>query len=134
MRLAALQLPVRKLPHVRPAAASGSLRQQELFPTTHDHGRLVHLDDFRRTRGPRYLVLEAALPCLAQVGKWTRVAARCRRADQGAQLHQGLVEVADVTVRQQLLRRLPQPALAVAAAWIGSLGKQPTQESKAIGL
>src|SRR5215470_3756940 len=116
------QFHMREFPHVRPAAASGPANQQHRVSAANDDRGLADLSYNWRLRFEWNDLLETVAigNTIARqrttVAAWTR-----RRANQRAEFHESLIEIAGTPGREQSFRRLPEPLIHRSALRIAFL-------------
>src|SRR4051812_11111991 len=121
---------MRKLPQTGPASRCRALDQQDAPASPNDHRRLLRLRRFGRTRPHWDLLLQAESARDAVGGDGTfQTAWRGRCADESPQLHERLIELADVPTRQQCLRRFPQPGSRRPSARIVAQTQEPAEHA-----
>ena len=124
-----------EVPQAGPSLLFTPPTDEDLAAAANDDDRLHHflvllgLFGGGNTRG------EAQLPGRAECRQRALFAFRLAgSADLAAKLHQRLVELADVLLRQDLLRHCPQDFLPRGARGISPIGGQPTEQADRVGL
>lgn len=120
----------REIPQAGPALVLSALAHQYAAVFADDDGSFADVGVGLLGFGNRDFVLQPGGVRAADSCEWTLVATRIRgRADQRAELHQGLVEAGDVFRGQYVFCCLPEHTLAGGFERIVAVCNEPTQET-----
>src|SRR5262249_24366647 len=110
-----------------------TLNEQDTPAALHRHADFLSLDGLGGIGTNRDLVLEPLALRYTQRCKRTGAAPRLsRRADERPELHERLVELSDVSCRQQVRRRFPEPLPRHTAPLVFTQTEEPAEETLAV--